>query len=120
MRATNGVARRRRRKRILKRVKGFHGRRKNLLRTAIQSAERADQHAYIGRKRRKRDMRRLWITRISAAARGLGMRYATLIHGLGKAGIELDRKTLSQLAIEDPAAFKAVVDQARAALTAEA
>jgi large subunit ribosomal protein L20 len=116
MRATNGVARHRRRKRILKRVKGFRGRRKNLLRTAIAAAEKADQYAYIGRKRRKRDMRRLWITRISAAARSNGMRYATFIHGLSKAGIELDRKSLSQLAIDDPAGFKAVIDQAKGAL----
>ncbi|GIW72322.1 MAG: 50S ribosomal protein L20 [Planctomycetota bacterium] len=116
MRVTNGVARRRRRKRILKRVKGFYGRRKNLLRTAIQSAQRAEQFAFIGRKRRKRDLRRLWITRISAAARALGMRYATLIHGLKQAGIQLDRKQLAALAVDDPPAFQAAVEQARGAL----
>ena len=116
MRATNGVARHKRKKRIMKSVKGYYGRRHLLLRTAIEAQHKAMQYAYVGRKRRKRDFRRLWITRISAAVRPLGMSYSRLINGLSKAGIELDRKQLSELAIHDAEGFKAIVEKAQAAL----
>lgn len=119
MRATNAVARHKRKKRILKRVKGFQGRRKNLLRTAIEAGHRADAHAFIGRKQRKRNFRRLWITRLSAAARMHGLRYSDLMHGLKLASVELDRKQLSELAIHEPDVFAAVVEQAKAALAAK-
>jgi large subunit ribosomal protein L20 len=116
MRATNGVARRKRRKRILKQVEGMYGRRRLLLRTAVQSLHKAWEYSFSGRKRRKRDMRALWITRISAATRALGMTYSRLIAGLKKAEVHLDRKQLSELALRDGAAFTAIVEKARAAL----
>ncbi|MHC4830367.1 MAG: 50S ribosomal protein L20 [Planctomycetota bacterium] len=120
MRATNGVARHKRKKRIMKQVKGFYGRRHLLLRTAIESLEKSWQYSYQGRKRRKRDFRRLWITRINGACRPLGIKYSRLICGLKHANIELDRKQLSELAIHDPSGFAAVVDKAKAALAAAA
>ncbi|MFC1705376.1 50S ribosomal protein L20 [Planctomycetota bacterium] len=116
MRTTNAVARHKRKKRIMKQVKGFYGRRHGLLRTAIESLEKSWQYSYHGRKRRKRDFRRLWITRISAAVRPLGLSYSRLIAGLKKAEIEIDRKQLSELAIHDADAFAKVVDKARDAL----
>jgi large subunit ribosomal protein L20 len=116
MRATNGVARRKRKKRLLKQTKGMWGRRHNLLRLSIEAVHHKHKYAYIGRKRRKRDFRRLWITRISAACRALGLNYARLIAGLNKANIALDRKQLSELAIQNPTGFAAVVEQAKAAL----
>lgn len=118
MRATNGVARHKRKKRIMKAVKGFYGRRHLLLRTAIESMHKSWEYAYAGRKRRKRDFRRLWITRISAASRPLGVPYSRLIAGLKKAEIDLDRKQLSELAIHDHGAFAAIVETAKAALAA--
>ena len=118
MRATNGVARRTRKKRILKLVKGYWGRRHTLHRLAIEAVHNADKSATRDRKRRKRDFRRLWITRISAACRPLGMPYSRLIAGLVKAGCTLDRKALAELAVTSPAGFAAVVEQAKAALGA--
>ena len=115
MRATNGVARHKRKKRIMKQVKGFYGRRHLLLRTAIEALEKSWQYSYQGRKRRKRDFRRLWILRINAACRARGMMYSRFIAGLNKAGIELNRKSLSELAIHDPKAFDEIVEAAKAA-----
>src|SRR5437867_5371441 len=102
MRATNGVARRARKKRILKLVKGYWGRRHGLQKIAIEAVHNADKSRYRDRKRRKRDFRRIWITRISAACRPLGMPYSRLIAGLAKAGAVIDRKSLSELAISSP------------------
>jgi len=106
-----------RRKRVFKQVKGFYGRRKNTITVANQAADRALQYAYIGRKLRKRTFRALWIQRINAAVRMHGLTYSRFISGLAAAGIELDRKVLADLAVREPEAFKALVDQAGAAKT---
>lgn len=116
MRATNGVARRKRKKRILRLVKGYWGRRHALQRIAIEAVHNADKSATRDRKRRKRDFRRIWITRIGAACRPLGLTYSRLIAGLVKGQIALDRKALSELAIASPAGFAQVVEQAKTAL----
>lgn len=113
MRTTYGKARHKKKKRIFRKAKGFWGARHRLWRTVKQSVRRSQQHAYHGRKRRKRDFRRLWITRINAACRSLGTTYSQFICGLKKAEIELNRKMLSELAIHDPAAFKAIVEATR-------
>jgi large subunit ribosomal protein L20 len=101
-----------RRKRVLKQVKGFSGRRKNTITSANAAADRSMQHAYIGRKLRKRNFRALWIQRINAAVREHGLTYSRFISGLARAGIEIDRKVLADLAVREPEAFKALVDQA--------
>ena len=118
MRTTKGAARRKAKRRLFKKAKGYRGGRSKLLRTAKESLLRAGQFAYRDRKQRKRQFRRLWITRLNAAARERGLRYSELIFGLKKAGIELDRKTLSEMAIHDPEGFDAVVTQAKEALAA--
>jgi len=110
MRTKKGAARTQAKKRLLKRASGFVGGRHRLLRTAKETLLRAGAYAYRDRRRRRRDFRRLWITRISAALQDHGLRYSQFIYGLEKAQIELDRKSLSELAIHDPAAFTAVVD----------
>jgi len=110
MRTKKGAARTQAKKRLLKRASGFVGGRHRLLRTAKETLLRAGAYAYRDRRRRRRDFRRLWITRISAALQDHGIRYSQFIYGLEKAQIELDRKSLSELAIHDPAAFTAVVD----------
>ena len=107
---------RKRHKKILKLAKGFRGGESRLFRVANQSVMRSMQNAYIGRKQKKRDFRRLWITRISAACKANGTNYSTFINGLKKAGITLNRKMLSEIAIADPAAFTALVEKAKAAL----
>ena len=107
---------RKKHKKVLKLAKGFRGGESRIYRTANQAVMRSMQNAYIGRKRRKRDFRRLWIARISAAAKMNGMNYSTLINGLKKAGINLNRKMLSEIAISDPAAFTAICEKAKAAL----
>ena len=107
---------RKRRKKTLKLAKGYFGAKSKLFRTAKEAVMKSGQYAYIGRKQRKRDFRRLWITRISAATRVNGMNYSTFMNGLKKAGITLNRKMLSEIAIADPAAFTALVEKARAAL----
>lgn len=112
-RAIDGTKRKNRRKKILKSAKGFRGRRSKLYRTAKDAVTKAGQYAYRDRRRKKRDFRRLWITRISAACRENGIAYNRFIEGLSKAGIQINRKTLSNLAIEDPEAFKELVEQAR-------
>jgi large subunit ribosomal protein L20 len=106
------------RKKILKRAKGFYGARGNLYRTAEQAVEKAAVYAYQGRKLRKRDFRQLWIARINAAARLEGLSYSRLVHGLNQAGVELNRKMLAGLAVDDPAAFSSIADAARRALAA--
>lgn len=112
--APRSVASHARRKRVFKQVKGFRGRRKNTITSANAAADHALQHNYIGRKEKKRNFRALWIQRINAACREYGLTYSRFIAGLAKAGIEVDRKVLSDLAIREPAAFKALVDQANA------
>ena len=107
---------RKRRKKTLKLAKGYFGYKHRLFKTAKQAVMKSGNYAYIGRKQRKRDFRRLWITRISAATRVNGMNYSTFMNGLKKAGITLNRKMLSEIAIADPAAFTALVEKARAAL----
>ena len=107
---------RKRRKKILKRAKGYWGSKSTHFRVANQAVMKSLKYAYIGRKHKKRDFRRLWITRISAACRMNGVNYSTFMNGLKKAGITLNRKMLSELAINDAAAFTALVEKAKAAL----
>lgn len=115
-RVSRGVTKHARHKKIIDAAKGYRGRRKNTFRIANQAVEKAGQYAYIGRKLKKRQYRALWIQRINAAARLHGLTYSTLINGLNKAEIEVDRKMLADLAINEPTAFKALVDKAQAAL----
>ncbi len=118
MRTRAGSARHRSNKRVLKRASGYVGGRGRLLRTAKETLARAGAFAYRDRRVKKREFRRLWIVRISAACEQQGLRYSQFINGLKKANIELDRKQLSEMAIHDPAGFEAVVEQAKAALAA--
>ncbi|MBS0275186.1 MAG: 50S ribosomal protein L20 [Proteobacteria bacterium] len=111
-RSPRAVPSRARRNKVLKAAKGFRGRRKNNITTANAAVDRSMQHNYVGRKLKKRNFRALWIQRINAAVREHGVTYSRFISGLAKAGIEIDRKVLSDLAIHEPAAFKALVDQA--------
>ena len=111
-RVKRGVTSKAKHKKVLKAVKGQWGRRKNTIRVAKQAMEKAMQYAYRDRKNRKRDFRRLWITRINAEVRNLGYTYSKFIAGLHKNSIELDRKMLSELAIQDKAAFEKVVKTA--------
>jgi len=113
--APRAVPSRARRKRVLKAAKGFYGRRKNNITTANAAVDRSMQHAYVGRKLRKRNFRALWIQRINAAVREHGLTYSRFISGLAQAGIELDRKVLADIAVREPEAFKVLVDQASAA-----
>ena len=106
---------RKKHKKILKLAKGFRGAESKQYRTANQEVMRSMQNAYVGRKLRKRDFRRLWIARISAAAKMNGMNYSTFMDGIKKAGIEMNRKMLSEIAIADPAAFAKLVEAAKAA-----
>ena len=115
-RVKRGVTSHAKHKKVLEQAKGFYGRRKNTIRTAKAAVDKAGQYAYRDRKVRKRNFRSLWIQRINAAARLEGLTYARFIHGLEKAGIEMDRKVLADIAGADPAAFKAVADKVRAAL----
>jgi len=110
MRVKSGVARRRSKNRLFKRAKGFRGGRGSLLRTVKETIIRADAYATRDRRVRKRDFRKLWITRVSAAVKMRDLRYSEFIHGLKLANITLDRKSLSQMAIQDPAAFDVVCD----------
>lgn len=107
---------RKRRKKVLKLAKGYFGGKSRLFKTAKEAIYKSGQYAYIGRKQKKRDFRRLWITRISAGCRMNSMTYSTFINGLKKAEIDLNRKMLSEIAIHDPAAFTALVEKAKAAL----
>ena len=115
-RATNAPASRARRKRMLKKAKGYRGRRSKLFRYAKDAVIKAQYWAYRDRKNRKRTFRYLWIQRLNAAARANGVTYSRFTEGLKAAGIDLDRKILAELAVTDKAAFKSIVDRARAAL----
>jgi large subunit ribosomal protein L20 len=117
-RVKRGVTTHAKHKKVLKAAKGYYGRRKNTIRIAKQAVEKAAQYAYRDRKRRKRTFRALWIQRINAAVRPFDLNYSRFIAGLAKAGVMIDRKVLSDLAIREPAAFQAIVDQAKAALAA--
>jgi large subunit ribosomal protein L20 len=116
MRSINAVASRARRKRLLERAKGFYGARGKLIRTASDAVDKAGVNAYKGRKLKKRQYRRLWTVRINAACRQQDMNYSQFINGMKKAGIELNRKVLADLAVNDPQAFTALVEKAKAAL----
>ena len=107
---------RKRRKKVLKLAKGYYGSKSKLFKTAKEAVMKSGQYAYIGRKQKKRDFRALWITRISAACRANDINYSTFLNGLKKAGITLNRKMISEIAIHDEAAFKDLVKKAKAAL----
>ena len=115
-RVKRGVTSHARHAKVIKRAKGYYGRRKNTIRVARQAVEKAAQYAYRDRRTRKRNFRALWIQRINAAAREGGLTYARFINGLTKAGIEVDRKVMADLAVREPEAFKALVAKAQAAL----
>ena len=115
-RVKRGVTSHAKHKKVLKAAKGFYGRRKNTIRLAKQAVEKANQYAYRDRKRRKRTFRALWIQRLNAAVRPFGLTYSRFINGLDRAGVAVDRKVLSDLAIAEPAAFQAIVERAKAAL----
>lgn len=107
---------RKRRNKTLKLAKGYYGSKSRLFKAAKEAVMKSGQYAYIGRKQKKRDFRQLWITRISAACKMNGMNYSTFINGLKKAGIDLNRKMLSEIAISDPAAFTTLTEKAKEAL----
>jgi large subunit ribosomal protein L20 len=115
-RVKRGVTAHAKHKKVLKAAKGFYGRRKNTIRIAKQAVEKSLQYAYRDRKVRKRNFRALWVQRINAAVREHGLTYARFIDGLNKAGIEIDRKVLSDMAIHEPQAFAALVAQAKTSL----
>ena len=115
-RVTRGVTAHARHKKVIDRAKGYRGRNKNNFRISLEKVEKALQYAYRDRRAKKRNFRRLWITRINAGVREHGMTYSQFMNGLDKAGIELDRKVLSDIAIREPEAFKSLVEQAQAAL----
>jgi large subunit ribosomal protein L20 len=115
-RATNAVATRKRRKRVLKQTKGYFGNKSRLYRYAVDAFWRAGCFAYRDRRKKKSEFRQLWIMRINAACRPLGICYSRLVAGLAAAHVELDRKALSELAIHDPAAFATVVERAKVTL----
>lgn len=119
-RVKRGVTTHARHKKVLERAKGYRGRAGTSFRVAIEKVEKGLQYAYRDRRTKKRSFRRLWITRINAAARENGTTYARLIDGLAKAGVEVDRKILADLAVHEPDAFKALVDEAARALSAAA
>lgn len=114
-RVSRGTTAHARHKKVLKAAKGYYGRRKNTIRVAKQAVDKARQYAYRDRRVRKREFRALWIQRINAAARVHGLTYSQLMGGLGKAGIEVDRKMLADLAVHQPAAFAALVEQSKQA-----
>jgi len=118
MRTRKGAARNKAKNRLFKKVKGYRGGRGNLLRTAKETLARSEAYAYRDRRVRKRDFRKLWIVRVNAAVRQHGLRYSQFINGLKKAGIELDRKILADMAVADPVGFEAVVEEVKQALAA--
>jgi large subunit ribosomal protein L20 len=107
---------RKRRNKVLKMAKGYYGAKSSLFKTAKEAVMKSGQYAYVGRRQKKRDFRRLWITRISAACKLNGMNYSTFMNGLNKAGVTLNRKMLSEIAISDPAAFTALTEKAKEAV----
>jgi large subunit ribosomal protein L20 len=118
-RVKRGVTSHAKHKKVLDLAKGYYGRRKNTIRVAKQAVEKAMQYAYRDRKNRKRSFRSLWIQRLNAASREHGLTYSRLVDGLAKAGITIDRKVLSDIAIREPESFAAIVAQAKAALPPE-
>lgn len=116
MRVKTGTSRRRRHKKVLKRTKGFRMTKGRLYKVSKEADLHAGQYAYVGRKQRKRDMRRLWITRINAALTPYNLSYSKFINGLKKAKIELNRKILADLVLSDPATFKEIVNKVQKAL----
>lgn len=118
MRTTKGAARNQAKKRLFKRAKGYRGGRGKLLRSVKETLLRAGAYAYRDRRVRKRDFRKLWIIRINAAVRQHGLRYSEFMCGLKKAGIELDRRTLSEMAVNDPTGFGVIVERVKATLAA--
>ena len=116
MRTSFAVASRKRRKRALKRAKGFYGARSKNIRTVYDAIDKADAHAYVGRKQKKRQFRRLWTVRINAACRMRDMNYSSFIHGLKLMGVDMNRKMLSEMAIHDETAFAMLVDKAKEAV----
>ena len=114
-RVSRGVTTRAKHKKVIKRAKGYYGRRKNVFRVAIQAVERGMQYAYRDRRKRKSDFRGLWIQRINAAVRIHGLTYSQFINGLKKATIDIDRKILAELAVNQPEAFKVLVEKAQSA-----
>ena len=117
-RVKRGVQARKRHKKVLKAAKGYYGARSRVYRVAAQAVTKAGQYAYRDRRQRKRQFRSLWITRINAAARQFGLSYSVFMNGLKSAEIEIDRKILAELAVNDPKAFEALVDQSKLALAA--
>src|SRR5881227_3507800 len=117
-RVKRGVTGHAKHKKVLKAAKGYYGRRKNTIRAAKPAVEKAQQYAFRDRKRKKRTFRALWIQRLNAAVRPFGLTYSRFIDGLGKAGVVLDRKVLSDLAVREPSAFEAIVGKAKTALAA--
>ena len=117
-RVKRGVTSHAKHKKVLKRAKGFYGRRKNTIRAAKAAVDRSAQYAYRDRKNKKRSFRALWIQRINAAVRIHGLTYGRFIDGLGKAGVEVDRKVLAEIAAREPAAFQALVEKAKGAVAA--
>ena len=117
-RVKRGVTTHARHKKVLKKAKGYRGRNSKVFRVAVEKVEKAGQYAYRDRRARKRNFRALWIQRINAGTREHGMTYSQFMNGMKKAGIELDRKVLADLAVREPEAFKALVDQSQAALAA--
>jgi large subunit ribosomal protein L20 len=115
-RSKGGVVARRSHKKIIARAKGYFSRRKNIFRVAVQAVEKAEQYQYRDRRAKKRNFRALWIQRINAGTRELGLTYGRFINGLNRAGVAVDRKVLSDLAVHDPVAFKAIVEKAKSAL----
>ena len=115
-RVKRGVVAHARHKKVLEQAKGFYGRRKNTIRTAKAAVDKAAQYAFRDRKNRKRSFRALWMQRINAAVREHGLTYGRFIDGLGKAGVDIDRKVLAELAVSEPASFKALVERAQGAL----
>ncbi len=115
-RVKRGVTAHARHRKVITNAKGYRGRRKNTFRIANQAVEKAGQYAYRDRRARKRNFRSLWIQRINAAAREAGLTYARFINGLNRAGIEVDRKVLADIAVHEPEAFKALAEKAKAAL----
>ena len=118
-RVKRGVTARAKHKKVISQAKGYRGRNKNVFRVAVQAVTRAGQYEYRDRRQRKRQFRRLWITRISAAAKINGLNYSRFINGMLKAGIELDRKVMADIAVHDAAAFAQLVEKAKAALGIE-
>lgn len=116
-RSTRSVARNRRKKKVLRSAKGYFGGRKNLYKTAKDAVEKGWEHAYRDRRMKKRNFRRLWITRINAAARQNDLSYSRFMNGLKRAGVELDRKALADLAVRSPDAFASLANRAKSALS---